>query len=229
MNAKILIVDDEPNVRLMYRSALQSGNYEIFEADSGNKALKQCLDQRPDMAILDLRMPGGMNGLELLDEMKKMNITTPVVFVTAYADVPNTVQAMKLGAIDFLQKPILPAQLRNIVNDILIRQESEESKDEPHNFEHFLRSAKRAINQRDFTSAKQHIIKALEIEPESPVALNLAGVMFEMREEFDQAKRCYGQAIRRNKNFEPAQTNMRRLFELFNFGTSDEPFNLKNK
>ena len=229
MTAKILIVDDEPNVRLMYRSALEGGCYQIAEADSGEHALKQCESQIPDVAILDLRMPGGMSGLELLQAMKKQNIQAPVVFITAYADVPNAVNAMKLGAIDFLQKPILPSQLRNIVKDILIRHESSESKDEPQNFDYFLRCAKRAMNLRDFPAAKHHIIKALEIEPESTQALNLAGVMFEMREEFDQAKRYYGQAIKRDKNFEPAQANMRRLFELFNFGISDEPFNLDNK
>ena len=229
MNAKILIVDDEPNVRLMYRSALEGCCYEIYEADSGAKALNHCKKQLPDVAILDLRMPGGLSGLELLDEMKKLNIQTPVVFVSAYADVPNAVNAMKLGAIDFLQKPILPDQLRNIIKDILIRHESGKSKDEPQDFEYFLRCTKRAINLRDFVAAKQYIIKGLEMEPDSIHALNLAGVIFEMCEEFDQARRYYGQAIKRNKNFEPAQANMRRIFELFNFGISDEPFNLNNK
>ena len=136
---------------------------------------------------------------------------------------------MKLGAIDFLQKPILPDQLRNIIKDILIRHESGKSKDEPQDFEYFLRCTKRAINLRDFVAAKQYIIKGLEMEPDSIHALNLAGVIFEMCEEFDQARRYYGQAIKRNKNFEPAQANMRRIFELFNFGISDEPFNLNNK
>ena len=229
MNAKILIVDDEPNVRLMYRSALEGGYYEIYEADSGTKALHQCKEHPPDVAILDLRMPGGISGLELLDEMKKLNIQTPVVFITAYADVPNAVKAMKLGAIDFLQKPILPNQLRTVVKDLLIRHESGKLKDELEDFEYFLRCAKRAINLRDFSMAKQQIIKALEIDPDSTQALNLAGVMFEMREEFDQAKRYYGQAIKRDGNFEPAQANMRRIFELNHFGISDEPFNLNNK
>ena len=58
---------------------------------------------------------------------------------------------------------------------------------------------------------------------------NLSGVMLEMREEYDQAKRYYGRAIHLDKNFEPAQANMRRIFELFNFGSSQEPFNMDNK
>jgi len=228
MNAKILIVDDEPNVRLMYRSALESEGYELFEADCGAKALEQCAGRKYDAAILDLRMPG-MDGLELLEQMHERGINNPVVIITAFADVPNAVNAMKLGAIDFLQKPILPEQLRGIVRDILVRHEPEPPKQEPHDFEYYLRCAKRAINLRDFAAAKRHLVKALELNANSPQAFNLVGVMLEMREEFDQAKRYYGQAIKLDKHFEPAQQNMRRIFELFHFGSSNEPVNLENR
>jgi FixJ family two-component response regulator len=228
MNAKILIVDDEPNVRLMYRAALENGGYEIFEAESGAKALDQCMARKHDIAILDLRMPGGMDGLELLHEMQELNIHTPAVFITAFADVPNAVNAMKLGAIDFLQKPILPDQLRNIVKDILVRHEPEES-NETRDFDYYLRCAKRAINLRDFAAAKRDLVKALDMNPSSPSAFNLVGVMLEMREEYEQAKRYYGQAIKIDKHFEPAQQNMRRIFELFRFGSSKEPINIDNE
>ena len=229
MNAKILIVDDEPNVRLMYRSALEASGYEIFEAASGAKALEECLARQHDAAILDLRMPGGMDGLELLEEMHKLNINTPAVFITAFANVPNAVNAMKLGAIDFLQKPILPDQLRGIVKDVLLRHDPGEKISEPRDFEYYLRCAKRAINLRDFAAAKRDLIKALELNPDSPQAFNLAGVMLEMRQEYDNAKHYYGQAIKIDRNFEPAQQNMRRIFELFNFGSSNEPFNTDNQ
>jgi len=227
MDANILIVDDERNVRLMYRAALES-MFKVDEADSGAKALEMFLTHRYDVAILDLRMPG-MGGLELIERMNQLSITTPVVFITAYADVPNAVNAMKFGAIDFLQKPITPDQLRAIVKDILVRHAHEERKTpEAHDFEYFLRCAKRAINLRDFTAARRNLISALELNPDSPQALNLAGVMFEMREEFDQARRYYGRAIKVSKNFEPAQANMRRIYELFHFGSSEEPYNLEN-
>ena len=229
MSAKILIVDDEPTVRLMYRSTLESsGNYELYEAESGPKALEQCRQRTHALAILDLRMPG-MSGLELLEKMHEQGVNTPAVMITAFADVPNAVNAMKLGAIDFLQKPILPDQLRGIVKDILARHEPEKPKNEPLDFDHQLRHAKRAINLRDFASAKLKLVKALEMNPNSPQAFNLLGVMLEMREEYDQAKRYYGQAIKLDKHFEPAQQNMRRIFELFHFGSSKEPMNLENR
>ena len=227
-NASILVVDDERNVRLMYRTALDS-MFQVDEAESAARALDKFHAKRYDIAILDLRMPD-MTGLELLEQMNHQGINTPVVFVTAYADVPNAVSAMKCGAIDFLQKPVTPDQLRAIVKDVLVRHSLEERKaPEAHDFDYFLRCAKRAINLRDFAAARRNLISALEIEPDSPQALNLAGVMFEMREEFDQARRYYGRAIKVNKDFEPAQANMRRIYELFHFGSSQEPFNLESK
>jgi DNA-binding response OmpR family regulator len=228
MNATALVVDDERNVRLMYHAALE-GIVDVDEADSAAKALEMFAQRRYDVAILDLRMPS-MTGLELIEQMNHEAIMTPVVFITAYADVPNAVNAMKFGAIDFLQKPITPDQLRTIVKDVLVRHSIEERKASgPHDFEYFLRCAKRAINLRDFSAARANLISALELNPDSPQALNLAGVMFEMREEFEQARRYYGRAIKVNKDFAPAQSNMRRIYELFHFGSSKEPFNLESK
>ena len=225
MDARILIVDDERNVRLMYRSALET-KFAVDEAESGSKALEMFAAHQYDLAVLDLRMPE-MTGLELLERMNEMDVQTPVIIITAYGDVPNAVNAMKLGAIDFLEKPLTPDQLRALVSDVLVRHAPEERRaQELHDFDYYLRCAKRAVNLRDFASAKRHLIKALELNPDSPHALNLAGVMFEMREEFDQAKRYYGRAIALDEDFEPAQANMRRIFELFNFGSSEEPFNM---
>jgi len=228
MSPKILIVDDEPNVRLMYHSALESEKYELYEADSGPMALEECKQRKHDAAILDLRMPG-MNGLELLEKMHEQGVNTPAVIITAFADVPNAVNAMKLGAIDFLKKPILPDQLRGIVKDILVRNEPEKRTDDPLDADYYLRCAKRAINLRDFAAAKLNLAKVLELNSNLPQAFNLVGVMLEMREEYDQAKRYYGQAIKLDKDFEPAQQNMRRIFDLFNFGSSKEPFNMEIK
>jgi len=212
----------------MYRAALDT-LFKVDEAESATKALEMFKARRYDVAILDLRMPD-MTGLELLEQMNHLGINTPAVFITAYADVPNAVHAMKVGAIDFLQKPITPDQLRAVVKDILVRHTVEERKTpEPQDFDYFLRCAKRAINLRDFAAARRNLISALEINADSPQALNLAGVMFEMREEFDQARRYYGHAIKISKDFEPAQANMRRIYELFHFGSSEEPFNLENR
>jgi DNA-binding NtrC family response regulator len=226
MNPCILIVDDEPNVRLTYRAALETEGLEVREASNGRTALREMDAREFDLVILDMRMPE-VGGLELLERMRAERIQTPVVIITAYGDIPHAVRAMKLGAIDFLAKPLTPEALRSIVREILSRH----AKPVPHlaseeSFETHVQTAKRFINLREFAGARQHIAKALEMRTDSPEVFNLGGVLFEMLEDYDRAKRYYGQAIRLNKNYEPAQQNMRRIYELFQFGSSKEPFNL---
>lgn len=223
MKARILIVDDEPNVRLMFRSALESIGCKVFEADSGERALDQCLARDHDLALLDLRMPGGMDGLELLQEMVNRKIQTPVVIITAHGDMPNAVSAMKLGAIDFLKKPILPEELRNVVKDVLIRHEPEEVVDEDDDLDNCLRRAKRAINLRDFETAKRELINALEINPDSPQALNLVRVMLEMRNEYDQENCGQVTMAKAEKTSLLGPWKMQWIFKLFYSGSGKKP------
>jgi DNA-binding NtrC family response regulator len=120
MNERLLIVDDETNVRLNFRMTLETEGYEIFEAGSGEQAVQLLAKHSFALAILDVRMPG-MDGLELLAKMREIGIRVPAMIVTAYSDVPHAVKAMKLGAIDFLQKPLRPEDFRNIVAEIIKR------------------------------------------------------------------------------------------------------------
>ena len=224
MSSRILIVDDETNVRLNYRITLETEGYEVFEARSAASALEKLLERSFAVAILDMRMPE-MGGLELLTKMREAGITVPVMIVTAYSDVPHAVQAMKLGAIDFLQKPLRPDDLRSIVAEIVKRHTPQ--KDHPaETFTSHIVAAKRCLNLRFFARARTHLAKALELNTRSPEAFNLAGVLAEMLDDYDKAKKYYGQSIKLDKHYEPAQQNMRRLFELQHFGSSSEPFNL---
>jgi DNA-binding NtrC family response regulator len=224
MTAKILIVDDEKNVRLNYRMTLETEGYTIFEAASGAVALEELVGGSFDLAILDMRMPG-MDGLELLARMREFGSGVPAMIVTAYSDVPHAVKAMKLGAIDFLQKPLQPEELRRIVTEILKRH-APQKEQVVENFNSHIVAAKRCLNLRSFAMARIHLAKALELNNKSVEAFNLAGVLAELLEDVDKAKKYYGQAIKLNKNYEPAQQNMRRLFELQNFGRTSEPLNL---
>ncbi len=122
MNKRILIVDDERNVRMTYRAALETEGFEVAEAESGAMAVEKFAQSTFDVAVLDLRMPE-MGGLELLEVMRDKNIKTPTVIITAYGDVPNAVKAMKLGAIDFLAKPVTPDELRTLLKEVIERHE----------------------------------------------------------------------------------------------------------
>ena len=224
MSSRILIVDDEPNVRLNYRITLELEGYEVFEAGSAALALEELLQRSFAIAILDMRMPG-MDGLQLLAKMREVGITVPAMIVTAYSDVPHAVKAMKLGAIDFLQKPLRPEDLRRIVAEILKRHAPQ--KDHPaETYNSHIVAAKRCLNFRSFAMARIHLVKALELNTKAVEAFNLAGVLAEMLEDLDKARRYYCHAIKLDKKYEPAQQNMRRLFEPQHFGASSEPFNL---
>lgn len=226
MKGRILIVDDERNVRLNYRVTLETEGFDVVEAPDGTAALSALAEANFDLVILDMRMPE-MGGLELLETMRQKSIQTPAVIITAYGDIPHAVRAIKLGAIDFLEKPLTPEALRSAVADILSRH-ARPSKPSPSEdtFDAHVRQAKRLINLCRFKEAREQIAKALEVRTDSEEAFNLGGVLFEMLEDYDSAKRYYGKAIRLNRNYEPAQQNMRRIYELFQFGSSKEPFNL---
>jgi FixJ family two-component response regulator len=224
MRPRILVVDDETNVRLNYRVTLETEGYEVVEAASAARALQELIERSFSLAILDMRLPG-MDGLALLAKMREIGNTVPAMIVTAYSDVPHAVQAMKLGAIDFLQKPLRPEDLRRIVAEILNRH-APQREHQIEDYNSHIVAAKRYLNLRSFESARLHLIQAMELNPKSVEAFNLAGVLAEMLDNVDKAKKYYGQAIKLDKNYEPAQQNMRRLFELQYFGSSSEPFNL---
>ncbi len=235
MSKQILVVDDEPNVRLTYRVTLETEGFTILEANSGPKALEQFAANHIDLAIFDMRMPE-MDGLDLLAEMRQRGNNTPTVIITAYGDVPHAVRAMKLGAIDFLKKPVTPDQLRQIASEVIERHEAPQpapsdveasislSAEELHDL--YLQDAKRLLNLRHFEQARVKLAKAMALDPLSPEAFNLAGVLFEMQEDYDRARKYYGQALKLDKHHEAAQQNMRRVFEFSNFGSSKEPFAL---
>jgi DNA-binding NtrC family response regulator len=113
---EVLIVDDEPNVRLVFRTALESAGYGVSEANDGDSAL--ALIQRRDFSVvlLDLRMPH-MDGLETLRQLRNQGSRVPVVIVTAHGSMPDVVAAMRLGAVDFIPKPLSPETLRRVVRE----------------------------------------------------------------------------------------------------------------
>lgn len=119
MKSRILIIDDEEHIRHMMRLTLETAGYEVGEAEDGAAALRLFGDGSQWAAVvLDQRMPG-MDGLETLGHLKELNRDARVVMATAYASIELAVDAMKLGATDFVRKPMTPEVLRNSVNAAL--------------------------------------------------------------------------------------------------------------
>jgi DNA-binding NtrC family response regulator len=112
--ARVLIVDDEPSVRLVFRTTLESSGYDVSEASDGKLALELMHQREFDIVLLDLRMPQ-FGGMETLERLREEGSQVPVVVVTAHGSIPDVVGALKLGAVDFVAKPLSPDALRAVV------------------------------------------------------------------------------------------------------------------
>ena len=118
---KILVVDDEEHLRRMMRLALEASGYEVAEAADGTQGLALFADGRQfDATLLDQKMPG-MDGLETLRRMKLACADACIIMVTAHATIDLAVDAMKLGATDFVRKPMTPDTLRHAVEAALAK------------------------------------------------------------------------------------------------------------
>ena len=226
--AKIFIIDDERTIRLTFRLALETDGYDVEEAASSDEAMMGFKAEKYDLVILDLRI-GEDSGLDVLAAMRQHGIQTPTLMITAYGSIRNAVRAMQLGAIDFLEKPIEPVALRKLVADILSRHQPRPDHVRPGSPEDHLREGKRLINLQQFDAAAEKITTALKLDDRSPEVHNLRGILFEIAGDYEAARKSYGQAIRLDSHHEGAQQNMRRIYELFNFGSSQEAIHLGKK
>src|SRR5947207_3981219 len=112
---RILIVEDQPRMRRLLEISLAEDGHSVFVASDAEAGIK-CLRQEPaDLIVTDLKLPG-MNGLEFLQEAKRLNPSVPVVVMTAYGTVETAVEAMKAGASDYVLKPFSMAEMKLVVS-----------------------------------------------------------------------------------------------------------------
>src|SRR3989442_11378171 len=111
---KLLLIDDEADVQYSFRRIFDSPEIELTTAASGEEGLKLIPKLKPDLVIMDVRM-GGMNGLETLRRLRQANAKLPVIMMTAYGTTQTAIEAMKLGAYDYLLKPFDVPKLKQIV------------------------------------------------------------------------------------------------------------------
>ncbi len=105
---QVLLVDDEANIRRMLGALLRSEGFSVSEAANGNAALLLLDEEDPDVVLLDLMMPPGPDGLETLTRMRERGRSAPVIMMSGKAQLNDAVQAVKLGAFQFLEKPLSP-------------------------------------------------------------------------------------------------------------------------
>ncbi len=103
---KILVVDDDPVTRNLLMKRLVRADYEVETAENGIEAVRMIATKHYDVVLTDLMMPGGVDGIGVLESAKENSLKTEVVLITAHGSIDNAIVAMKKGAVDYLQKPI---------------------------------------------------------------------------------------------------------------------------
>ncbi|HMB95574.1 MAG TPA: response regulator [Tepidisphaeraceae bacterium] len=230
--ASILVTDDESNIRLTVRTALETEGYLVREAANGRDALEAIEKQTPDLMVLDLNMPV-LDGMQVLEQLKSLAAKNKprVMVLTAYGSIPTAVKATRLGAVEFLEKPIDPTELRQTVRSILTEPEVDAPStaivEIPGGYEQVLTRIRKSLRLADYSSAESLLEKAAARKNQHTAEyFNLLGVLYEAHRKWRLARKCYGKAIAADKHFEPAQANMRRLFELHTYGRSTQAVTL---
>jgi DNA-binding NtrC family response regulator len=117
----ILLVDDEKNIRLTLSHSLEPLGLPIKTAVNGEEALQKLQEEEFSLLLLDLKMPG-IDGMDVLHRVRERWPETCVIIITAHGTIDSAVDAMKLGAVDFIQKPFSPQEIRNLVTRVMGRQ-----------------------------------------------------------------------------------------------------------
>ncbi len=117
---RLLVVDDEDNLRSMLAAALAHNGFEVETASDGNEALASLSEHNSDLVVLDVMMPG-IDGFEVCRRMRANADTTPVLFLTARGDTSDKVRGLKLGGDDYLEKPFSLEELTARIEAILRR------------------------------------------------------------------------------------------------------------
>ena len=203
----VLIVDDEKNIRLTLSLALESMGLEIDAAMNGEEALDKINQKEFGLILLDLKMPG-MDGMEVLRRVREIRPDIRVIIITAYGTIESAVEAMKLGAVDFIQKPFSPDEIRELVSKVIDREKIDERKTT--DYDSYIELAKRCVQDRHLSAAMEHVNRAISINSSRPEAFNFLGALVEIKGDQREAQKYYRAAISLDPTYEPAQKNLER-------------------
>jgi DNA-binding NtrC family response regulator len=160
---KALVIDDEQVVLDSVTKILTEENYEVDASLSGREGLNQAIEKEYDIVLTDIRMPD-IGGMRVLRDIKRAKPSLPVVIITGYATVKSSVQAMKLGAADYIEKPFTPDQLLKAVDSALdiAATQVPEVQDLIHKSEIIKVLERAASDSEFFTNLLEHAADALD-------------------------------------------------------------------
>lgn len=219
MENRILVIDDEKNIRLMLSKCLISEEYEVDTAEDGMQGIDMFEKGSYDVVLLDMKMPG-LNGMDVLKKIKDTNQFIPVIMMTAFGTVESAVDVMKLGAVDYIKKPFTPDVIRSEVKSILERMKL--SSEDTEDFEPCLQYGKKCITIKDYLNARKYLMKSLSFNMDKPEVYNLLGVIREYEGDIHEAQKYYRMALCIDPTFEPSGRNLERTAQFMYTSTGIE-------
>lgn len=116
---KILVIDDDIDICHLLKKFLTKNNYEVFTAHSGQSGLKLLEEHQPQLVLTDFRL-GDMDGSEVIQAIKTRTPSVPILVITGYSDIRTAINVMKLGALDYITKPLLPQEILMTIQRVLV-------------------------------------------------------------------------------------------------------------
>ncbi len=117
-SVRILIVDDEERLLRVIRFGLRNKGFDVITASTAEEALNVILSKPLDLVITDIRLGGGMTGVDLVYELERLNVIIPVIVMTAFGDVDTAVKSFRHGAFDYIQKPFSIEELEDMIRKV---------------------------------------------------------------------------------------------------------------
>jgi DNA-binding response OmpR family regulator len=205
-HVRILVVDDERNIRTNLGMVLEATGCQVDTAENGEEALTKSKEQHYDIAFVDLQMPK-VSGLELTRFLRAVSNATAVVILTALGSVASAVEAMKLGAVDFLEKPFDPKGIQLLVNEILLRKEFGPGG----SVEDLLHLAELARARKAHVEARAYLKTAMVRDLTRPEPYYWLGVLSDNDGAARQATHYYSMALDVSPTFRPAREALMKL------------------
>jgi CheY-like chemotaxis protein len=190
---KILVVDDEKNIRLTVQHSLMAANYEVETAANGLEGLEKFRNDHYDLILMDLRMPQ-VNGIEMLREIREKDTHVAAVVITAYLTIDTLLEAFSLGVSDYIRKPFSPNDVRETVRRVIAR--------ETLDLQHLtnanattLEAARKALAEHDIPKAKELARNAIAQNTNDPDAYAFLGILEHLDGDAKAAEQTFHEAL----------------------------------
>jgi DNA-binding NtrC family response regulator len=185
---------------------LEAAGYKVDATGDGEDAILKCKEQPYDIALIDIQMPK-MDGLEVLRYLRGLRPKMAVVMLTAYGTVARAVEAMKVGAVDFLEKPFDPKAIQLLCEEIFQRQKTGAGV----SMEDLLHMAELARERKAYVEARVYLKTAMMREVTRPEPYYWLGHISELEGDNRRAMQYYSLALDASADYQPADEALKRL------------------